>query len=345
MLANVDADLCAQVAAGLGLPAPKGSPAEDVVAVAGAVADRHRARPDRRPQDRRHRRRRLRPGRHRASCARRPPSSASTVLVIAPVGGVLEAGAARSSPSTGRCSPPARSSSTRSSSPAAPPRPATSSSSCCCRRPSGTARRSAPGATATAMLEAAGITVDEPGRGRSATRSARPSPTQLVAALGLHRAWDRAPDWSWPRPSPRPPEPDRETWHGASRGGGPVPGARERSCLAAPWDSVAFAVDRLSARPRRARATATERPEQTAAPPGNSPLTRRPPSRRPSEYAAIPSGSGRSNLVALAGARPARQARVFTLCGVGVIVRRRVVVGLSVSERQLVDDPRFRAAA
>jgi catalase len=31
VLANVDADLCAQVAAGLGLPAPKGKPAEDVV--------------------------------------------------------------------------------------------------------------------------------------------------------------------------------------------------------------------------------------------------------------------------------------------------------------------------
>ncbi|MBA2553855.1 MAG: catalase [Geodermatophilaceae bacterium] len=31
VLANVDADLCAQVAAGLGLPAPKGTPAEDVV--------------------------------------------------------------------------------------------------------------------------------------------------------------------------------------------------------------------------------------------------------------------------------------------------------------------------
>ncbi len=31
VLANVDADLCAQVAAGLGLPAPKGNPADDVV--------------------------------------------------------------------------------------------------------------------------------------------------------------------------------------------------------------------------------------------------------------------------------------------------------------------------
>ena len=31
VLANVDADLCAQVAAGLGLPAPQGTPAEDVV--------------------------------------------------------------------------------------------------------------------------------------------------------------------------------------------------------------------------------------------------------------------------------------------------------------------------
>ena len=39
---SVDADLCAQVAAGLGLPAPAGEPAEDAELVAGAVADRRR---------------------------------------------------------------------------------------------------------------------------------------------------------------------------------------------------------------------------------------------------------------------------------------------------------------
>ena len=44
VLANVDADLCAQVAAGLGLPAPAGKPADRRAAVAGAVADHRRAR-------------------------------------------------------------------------------------------------------------------------------------------------------------------------------------------------------------------------------------------------------------------------------------------------------------
>ena len=75
VLANVDADLCAQVAAGLGLPAPKGKPAEDVTvspALSQIVAEPG---PDRRPQGRRHRRRRLRPRRHRqAAC--KPPDGA-----------------------------------------------------------------------------------------------------------------------------------------------------------------------------------------------------------------------------------------------------------------------------
>ena len=65
VLANVDADLCAQVAAGLGLPAPERQPGRRRGPVARPLADRHRARPDRRPQDRHHRRRRRRPGRHR----------------------------------------------------------------------------------------------------------------------------------------------------------------------------------------------------------------------------------------------------------------------------------------
>ena len=76
VLANVDADLCEQVAAGLGLPAPKGKPA------AGRHQSRPRCRrsstdpgPDRRPQDRHHRRRRLRPGRRRQAGAKRSQRS------------------------------------------------------------------------------------------------------------------------------------------------------------------------------------------------------------------------------------------------------------------------------
>ena len=42
VLANVDADLCAQVAAGLGLPAPAGSPGTGRRRVARAVTDRRR---------------------------------------------------------------------------------------------------------------------------------------------------------------------------------------------------------------------------------------------------------------------------------------------------------------
>ena len=65
VLANVDADLCAQVAAGLGLPAPSGQPARRRGPVARPLPGRDRARADRGPQDRHHRRRRRRPRRHR----------------------------------------------------------------------------------------------------------------------------------------------------------------------------------------------------------------------------------------------------------------------------------------
>ena len=44
VLANVDADLCEQVAIGLGLPAPKGKPPKDVIRLAGAFAGRRRTR-------------------------------------------------------------------------------------------------------------------------------------------------------------------------------------------------------------------------------------------------------------------------------------------------------------
>ena len=56
VLANVDADLCKQVAIGLGLPAPKGKPPADVFEskALSQIVDDPGA--DRRPQDRHHRR-------------------------------------------------------------------------------------------------------------------------------------------------------------------------------------------------------------------------------------------------------------------------------------------------
>ena len=44
VLANVDADLCAQVAAGLGLPAPSGNPVRRRRAVTGTLPGGHRTR-------------------------------------------------------------------------------------------------------------------------------------------------------------------------------------------------------------------------------------------------------------------------------------------------------------
>ena len=65
VLANVDTDLCEQVAAGLGLPAPKGKPAAGRHVSPALVQILAEPGPDRRPQDRHHRRRGLRPRRHR----------------------------------------------------------------------------------------------------------------------------------------------------------------------------------------------------------------------------------------------------------------------------------------
>ncbi len=82
-------------------------------ALARAVADRRRARPDRRPQDRRHRRRRLRPRRHRQAAyarlqrlgRRRPGASPRSAACSTRA-------ATRRRSSTAPCSRPARSSST-----------------------------------------------------------------------------------------------------------------------------------------------------------------------------------------------------------------------------------------
>ena len=91
MLANVDTDLCAQVAAGLGLPAPAGNPPKDVWA-------RRRCR---RSSTRRGRSPAARSASSRAptptwpaspSWCSRSSASARLPLVIAPLGGVLKSG-------------------------------------------------------------------------------------------------------------------------------------------------------------------------------------------------------------------------------------------------------------
>jgi catalase len=137
VLADVDADLCAQVAAGLGLPAPAGAPPEDslvspalsqIVAVPGPVAGRKVGIV-------------ADAGSDLAGVNQLVKALAKvgvTGLVIAPFGGVLKAG---------RYSLPARSSSTPSLSPPEQHPVLTSNWSCFCRRPTGTARPSPPGAT------------------------------------------------------------------------------------------------------------------------------------------------------------------------------------------------------
>ena len=94
VLANIDADLCAQVAAGLGLPAPDGHAGRGRARLAGAVADR---RPTPGPIAGRKIGVIADAGSDLAGISEAAQvaatGSARRVLVIAPVGGVLEAGA------------------------------------------------------------------------------------------------------------------------------------------------------------------------------------------------------------------------------------------------------------
>ena len=190
VLANVDTELCQQVAAGLGLPAPKGSPAKDVVTSPalvqllaepgpivgrklGIIADA---------------------GSDLASIAKLIKSMSAvgvTALVIAPVGGVLKAG--RRSVTVDRTLATARSIEFD-------------------------ALVVAGGTASTGDIKLV-VLLQEAfrhckalaawGDGAAVLKSARISPkdpgvavaddvdkgfvTTLSAALGLHRAWDRAP--------------------------------------------------------------------------------------------------------------------------------------------------------
>jgi catalase len=191
VLANVDADLCAQVAAGLGLPAPEGSPAADVVLspalsqvitepgpiagrTIGIIADA---------------------GADLAGISKVRKAAArlgATALVIAPAGGVLGRGARAET--VDRTLLTARSVEFDALVVAG------------ATTPSGDIRLTlllqeafrhckalAAWGNGTAVLEAAGITADAPGVVTSDAVT-KPFTDQLAAAVGLHRAWDRASD-------------------------------------------------------------------------------------------------------------------------------------------------------
>ena len=204
-LANIDPDLCAQVAAGLGLPAP-----EPTVPLADARARARRCPrsggdlADGRPDGRHRRRPRRRPRRGRGA-ARGGLSRAGMVpLVVAPHGGTLPdgiAGAAHASPRPGRSSstrvllagrPGARRRTRCRRATARPGEPraavSTRGSSCWCRSASATPRRSAPGGRASSALADAGVagapgvvTGDEAGSVLA----------ELHELMGAHRVWER----------------------------------------------------------------------------------------------------------------------------------------------------------
>ena len=142
---NIDAELCAKVAEGLGLPAPKGTPASGCRTVTCFVADVTSARPDRRPGGRGRGRRRRRPavGDQAAPRSGRRGCGAAVDRRHTAVRSEA-AGVSRSS--TGR-SPTTRSVEFDAGWwPTESAGCATSSSPCSCRRCSGIARRSARGA-------------------------------------------------------------------------------------------------------------------------------------------------------------------------------------------------------
>jgi catalase len=189
VLANVDADLCAQVAAGLGLPAPKGRPAEDVVLSSalsqvvtepgpiagrkiGVVADA---------------------GADLAGIEKLRKAArklGASVLVIAPVGGVLSDGTHEVI--VDRTLLTARSVEFDAVVVAGGTTPV-SDIKLVLLLQEAFRHLKVLGAwgDGTAILEAAGISADGPGVVTSAS-AAKYFTDQLAAAAGLHRVWDRA---------------------------------------------------------------------------------------------------------------------------------------------------------
>jgi catalase len=189
VLANVDADLCAQVAAGLGLPAPTGTPAKDVDVspalsqlistpgpiagrVIGVVADA---------------------GSDFASIRKLTEAmtrAGAKVLVIAPVGGVLKR--ARTSIAVDRTLLTTRSIEFDAVLVAAGTTPSSDIKLVLLLQEAYRhCKTLGAWGDATGILEGAGIAIDGPGvvTGDTADRSFTAA---LSAAVGLHRAWERA---------------------------------------------------------------------------------------------------------------------------------------------------------
>ena len=189
VLANVDADLCAQVAAGLGLPAPTGTPAEDVVIAPslsqmvtepgpiagrkiGVIADA---------------------GSDLAGIKKLQAAALRygvEALVIAPYGGVLKKG--RQQVIADRTLLTARSIEFDAIAVAAGTTPTNDIKLVLLLQEAFRHSKAiAAWGDGVAVLAGAGITIDDPGV-LVADTVAKPFNDEVMAALGLHRVWERA---------------------------------------------------------------------------------------------------------------------------------------------------------
>ena len=190
VLANVDADLCEQVAAGLGPPAPKGTPVADgdlspalsqIVTTPGPVAGRQVAVI-------------ADAGSDLAATNQLVKTLAKagvTALVTAPVGGVLKAG--RQSVTVERTLLTARSIEFDAIIIAAGTTPSSDIKLTVLLQEAYRHCKPIAGwGDISEQLELAGIPADEPGVTIAET-GGKPFTDSLITALGMHRVWDRAP--------------------------------------------------------------------------------------------------------------------------------------------------------
>ncbi len=191
VLANVDADLCAQVAANLGLPAPAGSPPEEgllspalsqIVTEPGPISGRKigviaDAGSDLAGIDK---------------LRKAAVKKGATVHVIAPAGGVLKRG--KTQQVVGRTFATARSIEFDALVVAGGTAPSTDIKLVLLLQEAYRhCKALAAWGDGTDILEACGIPQDGPGI-VIGTSPAKPFSDELVTALGLHRAWERAAD-------------------------------------------------------------------------------------------------------------------------------------------------------
>ncbi|HXA87024.1 MAG TPA: catalase [Mycobacterium sp.] len=190
VLANVDSDLCEQVAGGLGLPAPKGKPAQDVVVSPALV--QILAEPG--PIDGRKIGIIADAGSDLAGVAaliKAAEGLGVTALVIAPVGGVLNAG--RRKITADRTLATARSIEFDALVVAGGTTPSRDIKLVVLLQEAFRhCKTLAAWGDGAAVLKAAGISVRDPGVEVSKSVD-KAFTAQLAAALGLHRVWDRAP--------------------------------------------------------------------------------------------------------------------------------------------------------